>query len=80
MSSWTFVRARLDEAGADERAALDWEHHKRILTDQFMNDPRRKHVHARREPVTDAQLAEYGYDSRFDRPACSARSRPGTAC
>ncbi|WP_433252904.1 DUF6221 family protein [Streptosporangium sp. CA-135522] len=58
-----FLHARLDE---DEQAALDWQRHKRILTDQFMNDPRRKHVRLRREPVTDAQLAEYAYDSRFD--------------
>lgn len=58
-----FCRARLDEA---EQTALDWQRHKEALTEQFMNDPRRQHVRLRREPVTDAQIAEYAYKARFD--------------
>lgn len=59
----TFLGQRLDE---DEHAALDWRHHKEALTEQFMNDPDRKHVQFRREPVTDARLSEYAYHDRFD--------------
>jgi hypothetical protein len=58
-----FYRARLNE---DEQTALDWQRHKQALTEQFMNDPRRKHVRLRREPVTDAQVVEYAYHDRFD--------------
>ncbi|GAA5048274.1 hypothetical protein HNP84_000213 [Thermocatellispora tengchongensis] len=58
-----FIHARLDE---DEQTVLAWQQHKQALTDQFMNDPARKHVRFRREPVTDAQLAEYAYRDRFD--------------
>ncbi|MEV0149084.1 MULTISPECIES: DUF6221 family protein [unclassified Nonomuraea] len=58
-----FLRARLDE---DEQAALDWQQHKQVLTEQFMNDPHRKHVRLRREPVTDARLSEYAYHDRFE--------------
>lgn len=58
-----FLAARLDE---DEQTARDWQRHKQALTEQFMNDPRRKHVRLRREPVTDAQMAEFSYTDRFD--------------
>jgi hypothetical protein len=58
-----FLRARLDE---DEQVALDWQRHKEALTERFMNDPSRKHVRLRREPVTDARLSEYAYHDRFD--------------
>lgn len=58
-----FLRTRLDD---DEQAALDWQRHKQALTEQFMNDPRRKDVRFRREPVTEARLAEHAFRDRFD--------------
>jgi hypothetical protein len=64
-----FLRERLDE---DEHQALDWQQHKHTLTEQFMNDSRRKHVRLWRKPVTDTQLSEYAYNDRFD-PARALR-------
>lgn len=57
------IHAVLDE---DEQAARAWQRHKQALTERYMNDPRRKHVRLRREPVTDGRLSEYAYNDRFD--------------
>ncbi len=73
----TFLQQQLDE---DARVALDWRHRRHALTDQFMNDPRRKDVRLRREPVTDAQLSEYADDDRFgpDRQLAEVQAKQKT--